>query len=193
MKSIIPILLMTVALVFFTLQRGAADDQMPLPIKTNTVPYSVAPLDTVTVTSSDGSVQSYQVTQEGMISVGDATFRAQGMTPDGLTCRVREHVSAASSIALEEFRSNRITVLGEVFHQIFTEMSDGPMRVLDAIAAANGFTPLANTRRVKLLRENAGRVDVYELDLREVLLGRNTNQNILLKPGDVITVPRNFL
>jgi protein involved in polysaccharide export with SLBB domain len=86
-----------------------------------------------------------------------------------------------------------VSVLGEVFHQIYTDIGDGPMRVLDAIAAANGFTPLANTRRVKLVRENAGRIEIYELDLRDTMRGKLTNQNLLVKPGDVITVPRNFL
>ena len=83
--------------------------------------------------------------------------------------------------------------MGEVFHQIHTDLSDGPMRVMDAIAAANGFTPLANKRRVRLMRENAGKVEVYQFDLREMMRGNCMDENILLQPGDVITVPRNFL
>jgi polysaccharide export outer membrane protein len=67
------------------------------------------------------------------------------------------------------------------------------MRVMDAIAAANGFTPLANKRRVRLVRQNAGTVEVFELDLRDLMRGKNLDQNLLLEPGDVITVPRNFL
>ena len=67
------------------------------------------------------------------------------------------------------------------------------MRVMDAIASANGFTPLANRRRVRLVRQNAGKVEVYEFDLREMMRGRSMDGNILLQPGDVITVPRNFL
>ena len=86
-----------------------------------------------------------------------------------------------------------MTVLGEVFHQIHTDLTDGPMRVMDAIAAANGFTPLANKRRVRLVRQNAGTVQVYELDLRDLMKGYRLDQNLLLEPGDVITVPRNFL
>ena len=67
------------------------------------------------------------------------------------------------------------------------------MRVMDAIAAANGFTPLANRRRVRLLRQNAGTCEVYELDMRGLMRGESPEQNLLLEPGDVITVPRNFL
>jgi protein involved in polysaccharide export with SLBB domain len=171
----------------------STEDQEPKPIKVSTVPYTIAKLDKVLVTGSDDSVQTYQVSQDGLITLGDKSYRAEGLAPGELTHLVKQHLSGASSISIEEFRANRVTVLGEVFHQIFTEMSDGPMRVLDAIASANGFTPLANTRRVKLVRENAGRVEVYELDLRDVMLGHKSNQNMLVKPGDVITVPKNFL
>ncbi len=89
-----------------------------------------------------------------------------------------------------EFRPHRITVLGEVFHQINTSMAEGPMRVLDGIAAANGFTPLANRRRVKLIRQNAGISQVYEINVRDIVRGKNLTHNVLLEPGDVITVPR---
>jgi hypothetical protein len=43
------------------------------------------------------------------------------------------------------------------------------------------------------VRQNAGRVEVYELDLRQMMKGEGMKQNLLLRPGDVITVPRNFL
>jgi polysaccharide export outer membrane protein len=67
------------------------------------------------------------------------------------------------------------------------------MRLMDAIAAANGFTPLADKQHVRLVRENAGTVETYEIDFRQLLRGENMRQNILVKPGDVITVPRHFL
>ena len=106
---------------------------------------------------------------------------------------MRSAISGAAEVKTHEFRTNKITVLGEVFHQIHTDLGEGPMRVMDAIASANGFTPLADKRHVRLLRENAGRTEVYEFDLREMLLGRDLTQNFLLQPGDVITIPRNFL
>ena len=176
-----------------TAQVTGSEDETPQPFKVATVPYTIAPLDKVLVKSSGDEVDSLQVTQDGLIPLGDKSYQAQGLSTDELIHLVRAHLPDARSVTIEEFRANRVTVLGEVFHQIFTEMSDGPMRVLDAIASANGFTPLANTRRVKLVRENAGRVEVYELDLREVMRGQKSNQNMILKAGDVITVPRNFL
>jgi polysaccharide export outer membrane protein len=189
-------LMMSVLLLALTAAWAAADSdesQPPKPIKVSTVPYVVAGLDKVTVKFSDGSAETHQVSPEGLLELGGKSYPAVGLTPDQLTALVHRHLGHVHSVTIDEFRADRITVLGEVLHQVFAETSDGPMRVLDAIASANGFTPLANTRRVKLVRENAGRVEVYELDLGAVMKGSKSNQNMLVKPGDVITVPRNFL
>jgi len=168
-------------------------ESAPVPVSRATVPYVLGVLDRITIKHADESVESFQVIQDGTISLGDKNYKVKGLTPAEVDKLVRHHDDNVASVSVEEYRQPKIAVLGEVFHQIYTDMNDGPMRVLDAIASANGFTPLANTRRVKLMRENAGNVEIYELDLRRVVRGELSSENILLKPGDVITVPRNFL
>jgi polysaccharide export outer membrane protein len=168
-------------------------ESAPIPISRTTVPYVLGILDRITIKHTDESVENLQVSQEGTIGLGDKNYQVKGLTPAEVGKLVRRHAGDVASVSVEEYRQPKVSVLGEVFHQIYTDMNDGPMRVLDAIAAANGFTPLANTRRVKLMRENGGKVEIYELDLRRVVRGELSAQNILLKPGDVITVPRNFL
>lgn len=168
-------------------------EKAPVPISRATIPYVVGVLDRITVKHKDDSVENLVVAQDGSITLGDKAYQAKGLTPAEVGKLVRRHDADVASVQVEEYRQPKVSVLGEVYHQIFTDMNDGPMRVLDAIAAANGFTPLANTRRVKLVRENAGHVEIYELDLRRVVRGEVSSENILLKPGDVITVPRNFL
>lgn len=163
------------------------------PTSSAAIPYVMAPLDTVRITERDGSVRELTVQQDGSIDLPSGSRRVKGISVVDFRTMVSRSYPSAGRIEILEFRPNRITVLGEVFHQIDTELPDGPMRVMDAIAAANGFTPLANARRVRLVRENAGTSDVYELDLRQLMKGRHLDQNILLCPGDVITVPKNFL
>jgi len=153
----------------------------------------MARLDEAHVTLKNGNRLVLQVSQEGTVEIAGSTRRIVDMPVEEFRRLLEKNFPGAREIAIQEFRPNRITVLGEVFHQIHTELTDGPMRVMDAIASANGFTPLANKRRVKLLRQNAGKIEVYNLDLRDMLRGKNLDQNLLLKPGDVITVPRNFL
>ena len=164
-----------------------------LPCEFSMLSYQVALLDRLHVTLPDGDIKVFQVSQEGVIDLEGEKTPVKGMKRDDFLALAKKRYPGAKNIYLEEFRPNRISVLGEVFHQLNSELADGPMRVMDAIAAANGFTPLANQRRVKLVRQNAGRVEVYELDLRQMMKGEGMKQNLLLRPGDVITVPRNFL
>ncbi len=163
------------------------------PVSVTVSPYTVATLDEVRVQFRNGRMEVFTVGQDGMLDLPGGAIRAAGIRSDIVERRVRGAISGAASVQTREFRTNKVTVLGEVFHQIHTDLGEGPMRVMDAIASANGFTPLANKRHVRLLRENAGRTEVYEFDMREMLLGRGLAQNFLLQPGDVITVPRNFL
>ena len=163
------------------------------PVSVNVVPYKIAILDQVEVKFRDGRVETFSVAQDGTLTLPGGTVQAAGLHGEALETRVRSATPDVAAVRIIEYRPNRITVLGEVFHQIHTDLGEGPMRLMDAIASANGFTPLANKRRVRLLRENAGRTEVYEFDLREMMLGHGLEQNFLLQPGDIITVPRNFL
>jgi protein involved in polysaccharide export with SLBB domain len=173
--------------------RSASIPGVPM-VQHYTQPYSIAVLDRITIKRKNASEFTVPVSQNGVISLpDDKTLQVQGISPAKLQDLLKKKVADFVSVSIDEFRPNRVTVIGEVYHQIHTDLTEGPMRAMDAIAAANGFTPLANTRRVKLLRENAGDVEVYELNLHDVIQGKLFNHNVLLKPGDVITVPRNFL
>ena len=153
----------------------------------------MAPLDSATIISKDGSLTEVQIGQDGRVDLPGGNRLVKGLPAEDFKTLLQHSYPGAKEIRVTEFRTNQVTVLGEVFHQIHTDLTDGPMRVMDAIAAANGFTPLANKRRVRLVRQNAGTVQVYELDLRDLMRGSHLDQNLLLEPGDVITVPRNFL
>lgn len=169
-------------------QTGSSD-----PISTANIPYVMAPLDSATIISKDGSLTEVQIGQDGRVDLPGGNRLVKGLPAEDFKTLLQHSYPGAKEIRVTEFRTNQVTVLGEVFHQIHTDLTDGPMRVMDAIAAANGFTPLANKRRVRLVRQNAGTVQVYELDLRDLIRGSHLDQNLLLEPGDVITVPRNFL
>ena len=153
----------------------------------------MAPLDSARVELCDGNRLEIPVSQEGRVELPGESGCVLGMSVAKFKAMVTRAYPTAREVKIREFRSNRITVLGEVLHQMHADLTDGPMRVMDAIAAANGFTPLANRRRVRLLRQNAGTCEVYELDMRGLMRGESPEQNLLLEPGDVITVPRNFL
>ena len=182
-----------VALIALPLCGCLRDTGSTTPISIGTVPYVMAPLDSARIITREGTLREIQIGQDGRVDLPNGSRLVQGLPIADFRALLLSAYPGARGIKITEFRTNRVTVLGEVFHQIHTDLSEGPMRVMDAIASANGFTPLANKRRVRLVRQNAGTVVVYELDLRDLMKGSHLDQNFLLEPGDVITVPRNFL
>ncbi len=83
------------------------------------------------------------------------------------------------------FRGKRIQVTGEVLQPSTLPVTDVPLRVQDAIAAAKGLTPNAWTRGVTLTR--AGKTQ--RLDLQALYDEGDLSQNWLLQDGDVVHVP----
>lgn len=166
------------------------------PVETSTQEYNLGALDRIVVSLSDKDgrmKKTYTVGQDGRVDIGGDSISVAGQSSTWVRSRVARNFPKDAEIIIEEFRPSKITVLGEVYHQILAEMPEGPMRLTDAIATANGFTALANRKRVRLIRQNADRISVYEINMQDILNGKNVDQNILLEPGDVITVPRNFL
>ena len=186
-------------LVMIGLFTGCASDKASAPppdvlkVTLSICPYQIGPLDTATLIFTNGVTRDLTVSHEGTLDFGSGPVKVAGQSVADFKALLTTNYPNVSSIDITEFKDNRISVLGEVFHQIHTELGNGPTRLMDAIAAANGFTSLADVRHVRLVRENAGVVEIYEIDFRQLMRGENMRQNLLIKPGDVITIPRDFL
>ena len=87
-------------------------------------------------------------------------------------------------VRVAAFRGNRAHVTGEVRTPAAIPITDVPLRVQDAISAAQGFTPEADWANVTLSRE--GRV--YHLNLQALYENGDLSQNWVIKGGDVINV-----
>jgi polysaccharide export outer membrane protein len=88
-------------------------------------------------------------------------------------------------VRVVSFRSQRINVTGEVINPGVVTLDDSPTGILQAIAKANGLTPLASRRRVQLVRDGK----TYTIDLAGLLTGTRPSANIALHAGDSIHVP----
>jgi polysaccharide export outer membrane protein len=88
-------------------------------------------------------------------------------------------------VTVKEWNSRKISVLGQV-------NKPGPisyyphMTVVDAIAAAGGFTALAAQNSVKLRRELNGRVETATFRVSDISQGRFPN--VVVMPKDVLYV-----
>jgi polysaccharide biosynthesis/export protein len=65
--------------------------------------------------------------------------------------------------------------------------------VSEAIAIAGGFLPTAKTQVFVFHRINSGWMEVKKLKLKDLLNGKNPNEDIQMQPGDVVFVPEKFI
>jgi len=60
---------------------------------------------------------------------------------------------------------------------------------LHAIAKARGFTDYAKKSKIQIIRNKGGEKIKIKFNYNHVIKGKNLDQNIPLKPGDIILVP----
>jgi polysaccharide export outer membrane protein len=119
--------------------------------------------------------------------------QAAGLTPTQLAAQItvslKKFVADPQvTIIVTQINSQRIYILGEV-----TRAGAYPllpqMTLLQALSSAGGFTIFANLKKIYLLRQENGKQQKYPFDYKQVLAGKNSDQNIVLKAGDTIVVP----
>ena len=89
------------------------------------------------------------------------------------------------SLMVKEWNSRKVSVIGQV--QKPGSVAYFPnMTVVDAIAAAGGFTGIASKNSVSLRRETKGSVESRNCPVADISEGRAPN--IVLRPGDILVV-----
>jgi polysaccharide export outer membrane protein len=118
----------------------------------------------------------------GLLQVAGKTV---GQVRDELTERLRRSIKNPQlDVRVAVYRGKRVYVTGMVVQPTTLPITDIPMRVQDAIAAARGFLPDADWSDVTLTRGNRA----YKLDLLALYERGDVSQNWLLIDGDVVNV-----
>lgn len=118
---------------------------------------------------------------------------ASGMTPEELRSRVEELLSQYLSapnvtVIVTQINHYKIYVTGKVQNpQSFTLPE--PVNVLQALSIAGGFAEYADESDIKIVRNYGDRYVYLDFNYKDVIKGKNLNQNIILRTGDVIVVP----
>jgi polysaccharide export outer membrane protein len=85
---------------------------------------------------------------------------------------------------------SQIKVIGEVKEPKAMPFREG-MRVLDVLLASGGLTEFADPKDAKVIRTVNGKDTVIKVNVRDLYKGK-MNQNIELKPGDVLMIPESW-
>ena len=141
--------------------------------------------------------QTVTVLPDGFLSLKDAgDIPAEGLTLAELRESVRSAYAALLhdpdvSILLKDFEKPFFIAGGQVGHPGKFELR-APTTVTEAVAIAGGLTEAAKHSQVVLFRKVLdGVVEARVLNLKSMLASRNLQEDIELKPGDMLYVPQN--
>jgi polysaccharide export outer membrane protein len=119
--------------------------------------------------------------------------QAAGLTPTQLGAEIVEKLRATIvhpqvTVIVAQMSSLRIYILGQVARGgAYPLVPD--MTAVQALSIAGGLTPFAKRKKIYVMRTENGETKMLPVNYQEVVNGRQSQQNVLLKPGDTIVVP----
>ena len=170
---------------FFHASTGSTDD------------YKLGPEDVIEVRvfELDQLNRTLRVSGDGKIELPlVGSIEVSGLTPDKVAAQIADRLrdryvqNPQVSIFITEFKSQKISLLGAVATPASYPLS-GQRRLLQLLAEAGSLRPEAGNTLYVFRQTEDGRSARLTVPLTELLLQGDPRWNILLRPGDVISVP----
>ena len=166
------------------------------PVAPNDPDYKIGPQDvlTITVWKEPDVSREVPVRPDGKISLPLLNdVDAAGLTPmqlaSSLTESLKKFISSPQvTVMVKEINSRRVYVIGEVVRAGTFPLLP-KMTVLQIVSSCGGFTQFANPKKIYVLRTKDGKQTKIPFNYKEVVSGKNPEQNIELQPGDTVVVP----
>jgi len=163
----------------------------------NLAAYLLAPGDAldITVWKEEGlQKEQFLIAPDGTIIyplIGTITAAGRSLNDlkELISHKLADYIADPSvSIKLLNNQGNAIYVIGKVNKpgQVF---SSRRIDVLQALSLAGGLTVFADDDDINIQRRVGNEIKVFPFDYSNVIDGSNLEQNILLEPGDTVTVP----
>jgi polysaccharide export outer membrane protein len=172
--------------------RDSAVAKAALSVAQDEHPFILGAEDQITVLVYGSAEFSggHMVRPDGKITMpflGDLT--AAGLSPIELGNLVKDRlkkylVDPDVSVSVNAVNSKRFYIQGEVNRTGAFPLLV-PTKVLEALVNAGGFRDFANQKKIVIMRMTGERLN---FNYKEVIKGKKMDQNIYLKPGDIIIV-----
>ena len=158
--------------------------------------YVIGPQDVVSIDvwKEPEISRTIPVRPDGKISLPLLNdIQASGLTALQLGKNIRDGLtkyltSPEVTVTVTAINSRRVYLTGEVARAGALPLLPD-MTVLQALSSAGGFTQFAKLKNIYILRNEGGKQVKHPFNYKEVVKGKNQEENILLQPGDVIVVP----
>jgi protein involved in polysaccharide export with SLBB domain len=124
--------------------------------------------------------------------------QAAGLQPAELDAMLTEAYSRELkkpmvTVIVRSFKGQRIYVGGEVNQQREMELPAG-MTVLQAVFQAGGFMETASPENTILIRQGPNKEPIpIQIDLKNAMYGKGAGANLVLKPNDIVYVPKSAI
>jgi len=158
--------------------------------------YRVGPDDVleISVWRDDSLSREIIVPPDGIISfplIGDIDVNNMTVADlrDRVTKKLTEYIPDATvSVILKQIKSLKAYVIGKVKNpgEFGISMDSSVMQIL---SMAGGLNPYAAEDKIHVLRQTKDKTIRIPFNYDEFLKGKNLEQNIILKRGDVVVVP----
>lgn len=159
--------------------------------------YVIGPEDVLAVNvwkEPELSIKELVVRPDGKISlplVND--IQAGGLTPvqlqEQIAGKLKKFVESPNvTVTVLKVFSHTVSVVGAVGRP-GPYVLGSPTTVLDILARAGGVTEFAKAKNIRILRNEDGKQVQYPFNYKNVIKGKDLEQNIVLKNGDIILVP----
>jgi len=139
--------------------------------------------------------RSIPVRSDGKISLPLAgEVQAAGRTPlkleQDIAAKLKAYIAEPEvTVIVQQINSQKFNILGQVSKPGSYPLTNSPT-VLDAIAIAGGFRDFAKQKSIYVLRQNPdGSQTRLLFNYKDVVKGKNPDQNVKLQPRDTIVVP----
>jgi polysaccharide export outer membrane protein len=158
--------------------------------------YKIGPEDilAISVWKNEAMSRVLPVRPDGMISLPLLDdIMAAGLTPmelrNVLAQKLAEYVpSPAVTVIVNDVHSFKVSVIGEVLRPARYELKSRTS-VLDVLALAGGFNQFAARTRIVVLRQEGAKTVRIPFNYNRVTAGSSEEENIYLRPGDIVLVP----
>jgi polysaccharide export outer membrane protein len=142
--------------------------------------------------------QTVTVQPDGYITLLNAgSVFVQGMTVPELTEALKKAYASILhdpiiDVDLKDFQKPFFVVTGQVAKPGQYDLRY-ETTASEAIAVAGGLMPTAKTQVLIFHRISSGWMEVKKFNLKDILNGKNVNEDAVVQPGDMIFVPEKFI